>query len=135
MNMRARLSFGLGAICTIAIVWPVLAHHSHGNYVETFMDIEGIVKEVHLVVPHSWVYLEVKDEKGEPQMWALEATGRTGLQRAGVTAEYVKPGDKVKARCHRLRDGSNGCLLGFLKAPDGSVKDWDGNNAPPPADF
>ena len=24
---------------------------------------------------------EVKDAKGEPEMWALEATGRTGLQR------------------------------------------------------
>ena len=46
-----------------------------------------------------------------------------------------KSGDTVKARCHHLRDGSNGCLLGFLKAKDGTVKDWDGNNAPPPADF
>jgi len=99
------------------------------------MDIEGVVKEVHLVVPHSWIYMEVKDAKGETQMWALEATGRMGLQRIGVTADYVKPGDSVKARCHHLRDGSNGCLLGFLKAKDGTVKDWDGNNAPAPADF
>jgi len=53
----------------------------------------------------------------------------------GVTAETVKPGDTIKARCHHLRDGSNGCLLGFLKAKDGKVVDWDGNNAPPPADF
>jgi hypothetical protein len=114
---------------------PAWTHHSHGAYTETFIDIQGVVKEVHLVVPHSWVYLEVKDAKGEPQIWALEATGRTGLQKIGVTADYIKPGDPVKARCHRLRDGSNGCLLGFLKAKDGTVKDWDGNNAPPPADF
>jgi Family of unknown function (DUF6152) len=133
--MRFKLFLGLVALCIVAFVLEVLAHHSHGNYVDTFMDIQGVVKEVHLVVPHSWVYLEVKDEKGEPQIWALEATGRTGLQRIGVTPEYVKPGDNVKARCHRLRDGSNGCLLGFLKAKDGTVKDWDGNNAPAPADF
>ena len=25
--------------------------------------------------------------------------------------------------------------LGFLKAKDGTVKDWDGNNAPAPSDF
>jgi len=124
------------AICTAVFVLPAWAHHSHGNYEDTFMDISGVVKEVHLVVPHSWIYLEVKDPKGgEPQVWALEATGRTGLQRIGVTADYVKPGDEVKARCHHLRDGSNGCLLGFLKAKDGTVKDWDGNNAPAPADF
>jgi len=133
--MRFKSEFGLAAICTIAFAWTARAHHSHGNYADTFMDIEGVVKEVPLVVPHSWVYLEVKDDKGEPQIWALEATGRTGLERIGVTAGYIKPGDSVKARCHHLRDGSNGCLLGFLKVKDGTVKDWDGNNAPAPADF
>jgi uncharacterized protein DUF6152 len=133
--MRSTFTLVLAAISVFAFALSSAAHHSHGAYNDTFMDIEGVVKEVHLVVPHSWVYLEVKDEKGEPQMWALEATGRTGLQRVGVTADYVKPGDTVKARCHRLRDGSNGCLLGFLKAKDGTVKDWDGNNAPAPADF
>lgn len=133
--MRFKLMLGIVTICAVSFTLPLWAHHSHGAYVDTFMDIEGIVKEVHLVVPHSWIYMEVKDEKGEPQMWALEATGRTGLQRSGVTPDYVKPGDTVKARCHRLRDGSNGCLLGFLKAKDGTVKDWDGNNAPAPTDF
>jgi hypothetical protein len=133
--MRFKSFFGAAAICIAAAALPVSAHHSHGNYEDTFMDIEGVVKEVHLVVPHSWIYLEVKTATGEPQMWALEATGRTGLERSGVTPDYVKPGDAVKARCHHLRDGSNGCLLGFLKAKDGTVKDWDGNNAPPPTDF
>ena len=133
--MQFALGLGLLVICAVALVLPAWAHHSHGNYVDTFMDVEGIVKEVHLVVPHSWVYLEVKDAKGEPQVWALEATGRPALQKIGVTPGYVKPGDKIKARCHRLRDGSNGCLLGFLKAKDGTVKDWDGNGAPAPTDF
>ena len=133
--MRAKVSLGVAAIGVLLYVVSARAHHSHGAYVDTFMDIQGVVKEVHLVVPHSWVYVEVQDAKGEPQMWALEATGRTGLQRIGVTSDYVKPGDAIKARCHHLKDGSNGCLLGFLKAKDGTVKDWDGNNAPPPPDF
>ena len=133
--MRFKLVIGVALICAVAFALPAWPHHSHGNYEDTFMDIEGVVKEVHLVVPHSWIYMEVKDAKGETQMWALEATGRLGLQRIGVTADYVKPGDSVKARCHHLGDGSNGCLLGFLKAKDGTVKDWDGNNAPAPADF
>ena len=134
--MRFKLGVSLAAICVVAFVLPAWSHHSHGNYVtDTFMDLQGVVKELHLVVPHSWVYLEVKDAKGESQVWALEATGRAGLEKIGVTREYLKPGDTVKARCHRLRDGSNGCLLGFLKAKDGSVKDWDGGNATAPTDF
>jgi hypothetical protein len=132
--MRFRL--GLAAICSVVFALPALAHHSHGNYVDTFTDVSGVVKEVHLLLPHSWVYVEVKGKTGEPEIWALEATGRNGLERLGVTKEYIKPGDTIKARCHVLRDGSNGCLLGFLKAKDGTVKDWDGGqNTELPKDF
>ena len=130
---RPRLAFAAAGVVTLTLT--AAAHHSHGQYAETFQDIEGVVKELHLLTPHSWIYLEVKDASGAPQLWALEATGRGPLEKMGVTREYVKPGDTVKARCHPLRDKTNGCLLGFLKARDGSVKDWDGGNAPAPKDF
>ena len=127
----------LTAACAVAMTMSASAHHSHGQYEETFKDIEGVVKEVHLVLPHSWVYIEVADPKGGPSsLWALEATGRTGLERIGVARGYLKAGDKIKARCHPLRDGTNGCLLGFLKTPAGEVKDWDGGREVPVlADF
>ena len=134
--MRFTTGIGIAVICASVFAIPVWSHHSHGNYnTDSFIDLQGTVKELHLVVPHSWVYLEVKDAKGESQVWALEATGRVGLEKIGVNRESVKPGDTVKARCHQLRDGTNGCLLGFLKAKDGTVKDWDGNEAKLPTDF
>jgi hypothetical protein len=105
-------------------------------YVDSFTDLTGTVKEVHLLLPHSWVYLEVPDPKGgEPVIWAIEATGRNGLERIGVTKDTLAPGDVVKVRCHVLKDGSNGCLLGFMKDKSGTVRDWDGNNAALPSDF
>jgi len=125
----------LAAACAVCFTVSAAAHHSHGQYAETFQDIEGVVKELHLLTPHSWLYIDVKDASGATQVWALEATTRTGLEKIGVTRGYLKAGDVVKARCHPLRDKTNGCLLGFLKAPDGSVKDWDGGNAPAPKDF
>jgi len=125
----------LVAACAIGFTLSVSAHHSHGQYDETFRDIQGVVKELHLLTPHSWVYIDVKDAGGATQVWALEATTRGQLEKMGVTREYIKQGDVVKARCHPLRDRTNGCLLGFLKAADGSVKDWDGGNAPAPKDF
>jgi hypothetical protein len=120
-----RISVILAVVLAVSFSVTASAHHSHGQYEETFRDITGVVKEVHLVLPHSWVYIEVKDAKGEPQLWALEATGRTQLDRAGVGKGYLKAGDTIKARCHQLRDGTNGCLLGFLKTPGGEVRNWD----------
>ncbi len=132
--MRFRLSLA-AVVCAVVFALPAWGHHSHGNYSDVFTDIEGVVTELHLLVPHSWLYLEVEDPDGQPQIWALEATSRNGLVRIGITRDYIGPGDAVKVRCHPVRDGSNGCLLGFLKAKDGSVKDWDGGEAPAPADF
>ena len=59
-----RLTLGLAAICALACVLPIAAHHSHGNYTDGTIDIEGVVKEVHLVVPHSYVYIDVKGRGG-----------------------------------------------------------------------
>src|SRR5262245_10078288 len=78
-------SLRLAILCAVCAVVPAWAHHSHGNYDLTkWTTMEGKVTEVHLLVPHSWIYLEVKDAKGgEPTVWALEATGPGGLQRVG----------------------------------------------------
>ena len=132
---RLGLAVTFALACATAFHQPVRAHHSHGNYVDTFTDIEGVVKEVHLVNPHSWIYMEVKGPNGQVLKWSLEASSRIALERIGVTHEYIKPGDSIKVRCHPLRDGSRGCLLGFVKARDGSIKDWDASNVPLPSDF
>jgi Family of unknown function (DUF6152) len=130
--MRSRCLL-LAAACGVLVALPAQAHHSHNNYaVSDFTLLEGTVKEVHLINPHSWVYLEVKDAKGETKLWALEATGPGGLLRNGIKREDVKVGDTVKVRCHALRDGGNGCLLGFLTPTHGDAarghgieKTWD----------
>ena len=124
----------IAILCAVLLVSPVRAHHSHGNYdTAKWTMMEGKVTEIHLLVPHSWLYMEVKDAKGEGTVWAMEATGYGGLQRVGIKREDVKPGDLVKVRCHLLRDGSNGCLLGFVTPMHGDAarghgveKDWDG---------
>ena len=130
-----RLIAELVMLCALWLAATASAHHSHGNYGDNFIDLQVTVKEVHLLNPHSWVYMDVRNAGGQTQTWAIEATNKIGLERIGVTADTVKPGDTVKVRCHPLRDGSRGCLLGFLKTKDGDVKDWDGNRLPIPADF
>jgi hypothetical protein len=112
MQLKA---FGLAAMCAMLLALPVRAHHSHGNYdLSKWATMEGTVKQVVFIVPHSIVYLDVKNEKGEVVTWSLEATGPRGIFENGVKREDVKAGDTIKVRCHLLRDGSNGCLLGFV---------------------
>jgi hypothetical protein len=126
-------SWSLATLCAVSLGLPLGAHHSHGNYDTTkWTPFEGTVKEVHLVNPHSWIYLEVKNDKSEPTVWALEATNPLGLQRNGIKREDVRSGDTIRVRCHLLRDGSNGCLLGYVTPIHGDQarghgveKEWD----------
>ena len=111
---------GLAAIFAVASAVPVWAHHSHGMYdLSKWTLMEGTVKQVVLVVPHSIVYLDVKDEKGETRTWTLEATGARGIMANGVKREDVQVGDHIKVRCHLVRDGSPVCLLGFVTSDHG----------------
>ena len=116
----------LAAVTVYVLALPAWAHHSHGNYQMTeYTFLEGMVKEVHWVNPHSWLYIEVLDADGQPKLWALETTGVNGLLGIGVTEDTVKVGDTVSVRCHQLRDGAKGCLLGFLTSEDGVEREWD----------
>lgn len=131
------MRFRLAAAAAVLAVFPGVpggAHHSHGNYeLSDFTHLEGTVREVHWINPHSWIFLEVPGEDDEgPAMWAMEATNPAGLVRNGIGRDHVLPGDPVRVRCHRLKDGSDGCLLGFVTPLHGDParghgveKEWD----------
>ncbi len=113
---------------TAAAVWavPAGAHHSHGNYqLEEYTYLEGTVREVHWINPHTWIYLAVEDADGESTLWALEGGGIAAITRRGWTREDVVPGDTITVRCHQLRDRSKGCLLGYVTPEGGEEKEWD----------
>jgi hypothetical protein len=116
----------LVAIGVLMMAAPVWGHHSHTNFDMTaYTEVDGTVTEVHWFNPHIFIYLEVTAADGEKTVWALEATSPAGLQGNGIGRELVKRGDEISARCHRFKDGSNGCLLGYLTATDGIERLWD----------
>ena len=114
-------------LCVAGLGAPLAAHHSHANYdVTTWTVMEGTVKQLVLMAPHSIVYLDVKDDKGTAATWALEATNQRAILNNGVKKEDVRPGDRIKVRCHLLRDGARGCLLGFITPMHGDAARGNG---------
>lgn len=115
--MRIAIS---AVLISLALATPVLeAHHSHGNYdLRNYVLLEGTVTEVHWMNPHTWVYLEVVNLDGEAAVWALEGANISRLEQLGWARDTIEIGDRISARCHQLRDGANGCLLGYL-TPEG----------------
>ncbi len=70
--MRFR-KLGLAAAALAFFAVTAWSHHSHGNYQQAeFKQMEGTVKQLRWLVPHTWIYLEVKDAKGQSAVWLLE---------------------------------------------------------------
>jgi hypothetical protein len=128
MYSKLALAAGTVALGVIGAVLPVWAHHAHSNYATELTDFEGVVTEMHVLNPHAWVYVSRKNAAGEDQVVALEAGGAAGIRKLEAQGQLLKVGDKVKIRCHALIDGSPGCLLGYIKHPDGKVFDYDSLN-------
>ena len=123
--MRLR-KYATVLVAAQAVVFTAWAHHSHGNYLMTeYAEVEGTVTELYWVNPHIWMYVDVMNAQGEMESWAMEGAGATTLVRGGISQDELKPGDKIHVRCHPLRDGSKGCLLGFITTSDGVEKEWD----------
>ncbi len=119
-------TLGVIAVWQILCMSAVWAHHSHANYVETeWINLEGVVQEVHWMNPHSWVYLQVANADGTPSAWALEGASVTTLRRNGWAEDSLEVGDALAVRCRPLKDGSRGCLLGFITTDDESEKEFD----------
>ena len=118
----------IGAVAAWLQVLPVTAaaHHSHGNYsLMEYTHLQGEVKELLWLNPHVWIHLEVTDDSGEPSLWALEGGSIIALTRRGWSRDDIQPGDSISVRCHQLKDGSQGCLLGYVMPEGGVEKEFD----------
>jgi len=117
-------SIAVAAAAAALLSLPARAHHSHANYnTNEFTTLSGTITEVVWTNPHVWLYMEVAGAQGRPQMWALEGGSPTSLMRGGWQRDSIKPGDTVSVRCHRLRDRSEGCVLGFVTDINGTAMD------------
>ena len=89
-----------------------LAHHSAAGVDRTkSVTVSGIVKEFRWTNPHSWIDLDVPNDKGGTATWSVEMTSPTFLLRAGWKASSVKAGDKVSVTVRPMRSGEPGGLF------------------------
>jgi hypothetical protein len=115
----------LAVVVAVAFGWTAWAHHAHSNYdTNSFTNLQGTVKQLRWMNPHTWILLEVM-EGGKPAVWQLEGGSPNAVIREGWKKEDIPVGSTIKVRCHRLKDGANGCLLGFITTDKITDKEFD----------
>jgi diphthamide biosynthesis methyltransferase len=102
------------AVGLLTLVGPIFAHHGTAAY-ETTQEttVKGTVTDFEFINPHTLIFLDVKNEKGDVEHWQVDAQSPNQLTRDGWTKNSLKPGDQIAVTGFRAKNHSN--ILRFLK--------------------
>jgi hypothetical protein len=93
-----------------------LAHHSYSAFDMTGeKTLSGVVKKFDYTNPHSWIWLDVKNDQGSVDTWGIEGMSPNYLSRRGWSRTTLKPGDKVSITFHPSREGNGGSFVSGKK--------------------
>jgi DNA/RNA endonuclease YhcR with UshA esterase domain len=124
MQSRKGFLLTLGVLSMAAV--PAFAHHS----VQAQFDLDkpftltGTVTKVEWINPHSYLFLDVKDNAGNIKKWAFEMAGPGALRKAGLSRADrggLKPGDSVTVNGVLAKDGTDLGLIKTITMSDGRV--------------
>ena len=103
----------IASALVFAFIAPAFAHHSPAAFeAQKTITLTGIVKEFRWQNPHTWIEVNVPNEKGGGEtLWAFELTSPTYLVRAGWKSNTLKPGDKVTITGRPLKSGEPGSAI------------------------
>lgn len=106
--MRLKLMAIVLAAVGTGLSAHVNAHHSFAAEFDADSPIEltGTVTSVKWTNPHTFFYIDVENDGGDYENWALELGSPNGLMRRGWTRNSLRIGDTVSVTGSRARDGS-----------------------------
>ena len=82
-------------VATLAVSIPLFAHHGNASYDGKEATIKGTVTAWLWTNPHTFLKLDVKDDKGNVVHWICENQAPSTLVNFGFNAKTFKPGDEV----------------------------------------
>jgi hypothetical protein len=130
--MRAKRALLLSLVILITATSAV-AHHSFAREYDSRnpVSLKGTVTMLDFTNPHSWLYIDVKDNKGMTISWGIELGPMIDLRHQGWSKTTLKPGIEVAIDAFRAKNGSNTANARSVKLSDGRVLFTAGSAMPP----
>jgi len=126
------ITVALGATLATSMTSTASAHHSFAAFnTTTEKTITGSVKQVDWTNPHTWIWVDVANDKGSVDTFGFEGMSPNYLARRGWTKSTLKPGDKISVKFRPMKDGSNGGMFMTATLPTGQVVSMTGQPIDP----
>jgi hypothetical protein len=100
---------------------PAAAHHSFSAIFDAAkpVTLTGTVTRIEWMNPHTWIYLDVKQDDGSVEAWSFEMGSPNRLMRYGWNQDSLPTGTTVTIAGSRARDGSLKAAVDKVTLPDG----------------
>jgi hypothetical protein len=119
--MRIYLAGVVFAGLLVLAATPVWAHHSFAAEFDANkpVKLQGTVKKVEWINPHSWITIDVKDANGALETWEVEAGAPNALFRMGFTKDSLPVGTEIVVDGYLAKNGAHRANGRDLTFPDG----------------
>jgi len=129
--MRTKLWLITATAVLLAMAVPAAAHHSFAAEFDGDrpVTLKGTVTKMDWVNPHSWIYVDVKDQSGKVVNWRFEMGPVNALLRMGWRKDSIPAGTAVEIQGYRAKSGQPVANAKQVKLPDGREL-FSGGSAP-----
>ena len=106
--MRIKSAVVMAAGGLLLAAGSALAHHAFAAEfdVNKPIKLQGTVKRVQWINPHTWIWIDVKKPDGAVEEWGIEAGTPNTLFRLGLTREALPVGTEIVVSGYEARDGA-----------------------------
>ncbi len=128
--MKLKLSLGAAMVLAAAAI-PVWGHHSFPAEYDSNkpVKLQGTVKKMEWINPHSWITIEVKRPDGAAETWEIECGAPNAMFRRGFTKDSLPVGTEIVVDGYLAKNGKQRANGRDLTFPNGT-KLFLGSSAP-----
>jgi DNA/RNA endonuclease YhcR with UshA esterase domain len=119
--MNPKLAAAIAGIGLVVVATPVVAHHSFAAEYDANKNVtvKGSVTRIEWTNPHTHVYIDVKDDKGNVTSLNVELASPMVLVQNGWKANSLNVGEEVTVEGTMAKDGSNRANARAVTLADG----------------